>query len=119
MEAKGNINSQDQKRENPVNNLLLLNHKDQEQAKMQIAIKELGHKDNHLLYHRVNQQADKIIHNQIQPHKQFLTEVGKKNIDFQDQKKVKKIMEIHHQVLWEVLIILARQLQKIIILNKK
>jgi hypothetical protein len=28
-------------------------------------------------------------------------------------------MEIHLQVLWEVLIILARQLQKIIILNKK
>jgi hypothetical protein len=86
---------------------------------MQITIKELGHQDNLLLYHRDNQQVDKIIHNQIKLHKQLLAEVEKKNIDFQDQKKVKKIMEIHHQARWEVLIILVHQLQKIIILNKK
>jgi hypothetical protein len=65
--------------------------------KIQITIKEVDHRYNHQVEHRDSQQADKIIHNQLQLNKQLLMEAVKKNIDFQDQKKEKKIMAINHQ----------------------
>ena len=116
MEAKRNINSLDQKKENQVNNLHLLNlkvdrFKDRELVNPLIAIKEVDNQDN--------PQVDKIVLKHLQLHRQLQMEVAKKNIDFQDQKKVKKIVEIHHQVQLVMQIIQANRLQKILILDRK